>query len=142
MQHLSARAARLSWRAQRFSWIIFALAIASSCSRNETGRLAASSGGDLSAAPVTRVAPGQNTPTCANLPGAGGGPAVLTRAPYLQRVTANDAVVVWTSASGTSASVLIEIPDGKQHTIVSGAIDPNATFVTSTLRGLPGNGAQ
>src|SRR4051794_22902615 len=114
MQHLPNGAARSGGRVARGTWILFmffALAIAA-CTRNETGRLAADRTGDVSAPPIAHIAPGDRTAACANLPvvdAAAAGDAIA-RAPYLQRVTAEGAVVVWTSpiADHAPASVLVE----------------------------------
>src|SRR5262245_32783538 len=86
-----------------------------SCSRNEVGRLSADHQGDVSAAPIARIVPGDGAGVCANLSAAGAGSTALSRAPYLQRVTAHDAVVVWTTAVNAAASVVVETPDGKQE---------------------------
>jgi hypothetical protein len=126
MQLLSTRAARMGARVARGSWIIFAVAMAA-CSRNESGRLAADHTGDVSAPPVARIAPGGAGDACANLPAGGTGGTAISRAPYLQRVTAHDAVVVWTSVSPGSASVLVESRDGRVQTSFPAAIDASAT---------------
>jgi hypothetical protein len=105
-----------------FPAAMVAVVMLASCSRNESGRLAADRQGDVSAAPVARIVPGDGGGVCANLSGAGAGSTVLSRAPYLQRVTAHDAAVVWTSA-GAAASVVVETPDGKQEMSFPAAID-------------------
>jgi len=102
MKFLPARVARLGARTARGSWIVLALVLAS-CSTNESGRIAATGTGDISNPPVTRIAPVANGAACANLPGEGAGQTAIARAPYLQRVTAHEAVVVWTSVAGASA---------------------------------------
>ena len=128
MQYPLARAARLA----RGSWIILAVALAT-CTRNESGRLAADGTGDLTAPPVARIAPGDARPACANLPG-GRVDSALARSPYLQRVTAHDAVVVWTSLAGDSASVRVESPDGSGQMTFPAAIDASAK-ATPTEKG-------
>ncbi|HEY7375533.1 MAG TPA: metallophosphoesterase [Polyangia bacterium] len=120
MKFLPARLARCG------SIVLGVLAVASaSCSTNESGRLSADRTGDVSAAPVTRVALSGAPPVCAGLPAEGAGGTALARAPYLQRTTAHDAVVVWTSVAEGSASVLVESPDGTQQTTFPAAIDPS-----------------
>jgi hypothetical protein len=104
------------------AWVAVAVLLAG-CSANQSGRLAAEREGDVSAPPVARIAPGDGADRCASLPGAGAASAALSRKPYLQRVTAHDAVVVWTSDSGAAASVLVETPDGKQAMSFAAAID-------------------
>ena len=131
MKFLPARVARLGARTARGSWIVLALVLAS-CSTNESGRIAATGTGDISNPPVTRIAPVANGAACANLPGEGAGQTAIARAPYLQRVTAHEAVVVWTSVAGASASVLVETPDGNGEVDFSATIDP----------GEPSNGAR
>src|SRR5689334_14099079 len=127
MKFLPARAARFGARARRRGSIVLGvLALASaSCSTNESGRLGADRTGDVSATPIARVAVGDGAAVCAGRPGEGAGGGALSRAPYLQRMTAHDAVVVWTSVGGGAASVLVESPDGEQQTSVPGAIDPS-----------------
>lgn len=125
MQHLPTRAAR-------GSWIVLAVAI-TTCSRNETGHLAADHTGDVSAPPIARIAPADRTAACAGLPAPGAGGNALMRAPYLQRVTATDAVVVWTSVTGSSASVTVESPDGQQQTIFPAAIDATANDISEIV---------
>jgi len=122
MKFLPAAATRVGVRAALGGWIAVAVALAG-CSRNETGRLAAEHGGDVSAAPVARIVPGDGAGACANLPGEGTGSTGLSRAPYLQRVTAQDAVVVWTSVSDAAASVRVETPDGGQAMTFPAGID-------------------
>lgn len=128
MQHPPTRAARIGRRVARGSWrILMVLPIAiTTCSRNEVGRLGADHTGDVSAPPIARIAPADRTAVCANLSKGAAGGSGLMRAPYLQRVTANDAVVVWTSTAGSTASVTVESPDGRQQTIFPAAIDATA----------------
>jgi len=115
-------AARIAARAARVAAIVVVVTLAS-CSRNEAGRLSADHEGDVSAAPIARIVPGGGASACANLPRAGAGSTALSRAPYLQRVTANDAVVVWTSDANAPASVVVEAPDGTKQTTFPAAID-------------------
>jgi len=125
MKFHPARAARFGARAVLGAGIaVLGLA---SCNLNESGRLAANGTGDVSAAPVGRVA-ADGAIACANLPAPGAGQTTFARAPYLQRVTAHDAVVVWTSVAGGSASVQIETPDGAQQMTFPAAIDTTATL--------------
>src|SRR5690349_15910807 len=129
MKFLPARAARFGARAARCGSIVLgvlALAIAS-CSTNESGRLGADHTGDVSAA----------------LPGGGASGSALARAPYLQRMTAHDAVVVWTSVGGGAASVLVESSDGKQQTNFPAALDPSVPREAPELWsvGAPAGGA-
>jgi hypothetical protein len=127
MKFLPARAARFGARAARCGSIVLgvaALAMAS-CSTNESGRLSADHTGDVSATPVARVALGDGAAVCAGLPSEGASGSALARAPYLQRMTAHDAVVVWTSVGAGAASVLVESPDGEQQTSFPAAIDPS-----------------
>src|SRR5262245_22055967 len=128
MKCLPTAATRVRARAARGAWIAVAVALAG-CSRNESGRLAADHEGDVSAAPVARIAPGDGAGVCANRPGAGAWSNALSRTPYLQRVTAHDAVVVWTSVSDASASVLVETPDGAQvmsfPAVIDASVPPN-----------------
>jgi hypothetical protein len=121
-----ARTARIGARIARGSSIVLALAFAS-CNTNQSGKLAASGTGDVSAPPVGRVAPVDGGSLCVNLPAEGAGQNALARAPYLQRVTPHEAVVVWTSVAGGSASVLVQSPDGKQEASFAAAIDPAAS---------------
>src|SRR6476661_4833641 len=117
MQYPSARVSRFGARVARVargSSILLALAFAS-CMGNESGRLAASGTGDVSAPPVGRITPVDGGNACVGLPAAGAGQNALTRAPYLQRTTSSSTVVVWTSVAGGSASVLLEKPDGTQE---------------------------
>jgi hypothetical protein len=128
MQYPQARLARPGARIARGSSIVLALALAS-CSTNEEGRLTAVGTGDVSAPAIGRIAPGEGAGDCANL-AAGAPPAqnALALTPYLQRVTAQDAVVAWTSPAGTSASVLVQSPDGKQKATFDAAIDTSASI--------------
>jgi len=132
-----ARLARIGGRVARGLrpmwpvWIVVVFA-AAACSRNETGRLAAEHTGSVSAPPVARIAPADRTAACANLPVGRAGGTVLTRAPYLQRVTANDAVVVWTSPTGSTASVTVEAPDGTGQITFPAAIDTTANDIDET----------
>ena len=75
---------------------------------------------------LARIAPGDRTAACAELPAAGLAQGPLSRAPYLQRVTAHDAVVAWTSPGGASASVMVETPDGAPVGSFDAAIDTSA----------------
>src|SRR5262245_29150797 len=122
MKFLPAAAARSAACAARVASMVLVVTLAT-CSTNQEGRLAADHEGDVSAAPVARIVPGDGAGACANLPGTGAGSTALSRAPYLQRVTAHDAVVVWTSAVDAAASVLVETPDGKQEMSFPAAID-------------------
>jgi len=145
MQHLPTGAASIGGRlARRGTWIlffgfVFSMAIAA-CTRNETGRLAAEHTGDVSVPPIAHIAPSDRTAACANLPAAAAaGGAAIQRAPYLQRVTAHDAVVVWTSpiADHAAASVLVESPDGAQQMTFPAAVDATATEVTQVSTAWP-----
>ena len=121
-----ARVARRGARVARGSSIVLALALAS-CSSNEEGRLGAIGTGDVSAPAVARIAPADNADACAACRGAASNRrSTLSRTPYLQRVTANDAVVAWTSAGGASATVQVETPDGTQKASFDAAIDKSA----------------
>jgi hypothetical protein len=126
MQYPLARRARPGAMIARGSAIVLALTLAT-CSTNEEGRLSASNTGDVSAPAITRLPTGGSADACGNL-AAGAPPAanVLARAPYLQRVTAQDAVVVWTAPGGKTASVLLQSPDGKQKATYDAAIDTSA----------------
>jgi len=96
MKFLPARMARGSSMIAVLAFAVLALA---SCSTNESGRIAATGTGDISNPPVTRIAPVAGGASCANLPAEGASQTALARAPYLQRMTAHEAVVAWTSLS-------------------------------------------
>jgi hypothetical protein len=114
MQYPPARAARIA-RVARLSSIFVALALAlASCTRNETGRLSADHTGDLAAPPIARIAPANPAAACASLPTPVADKKALDRAPYLQQVTAQDAIVVWTSFKNAASSVVVERPDGTE----------------------------
>lgn len=121
MKFRPARAARFGARAVLAAGILATVGLAS-CNGNESGRLAAGGTGDLSAPAIGRIGP-DGAVACAGLPAPGAGQTALTRAPYLQRVTAHDAAVVWTSVANGSASVLLEAPDGTQQMSFTAAID-------------------
>jgi hypothetical protein len=125
MQSPLGRGGRRSARVARGSAIVLALALAS-CSTNEEGRLGAIGTGDVSNPSLARIGSGDKGDACAAV-AAGVKPAqTLSRGPYLQRVTANDAVVAWTSSGGGSATVQVETPDGTQKATFDAAIDKSA----------------
>ena len=114
-----------TWRALVFDrarrWLVVDL-----LGGNESGRLSAVGTGDVSAPAARAHRAGRRAPPRArSLPPPGrAGP--LSRAPYLQRVTAHDAVVAWTSPGAASASVLVETPDGAPVGSFAAAIDTSA----------------
>jgi hypothetical protein len=99
--------------------------VAGGCSNNISGRLAAQRTGDVGALTLERIAPGAALDLCQGAADEDTAKA-LARAPYLQRVTAHEAVVAWTSASAGSASVRVETPDGRQRMELAAAIDAEA----------------
>ena len=126
MQFHSAPAARRRGRGALWSSILLAALVSTCVGGNESGRLSAVGTGDVSAPALARIAPEERTAACAQL--AAGGPVAgpLSRAPYLQRVTAHEAVVAWTSPGVASASVLVETPDGAPVGSFAAAIDTSA----------------
>jgi calcineurin-like phosphoesterase family protein/purple acid phosphatase-like protein len=126
MQFHSAPAARRRGPAPLLSSIFLAVALVSCWSTNESGRLAAVKTGDVSAPPVARIAPGEATAACANVTSAGPPIGGLARAPYLQRVTAHDAVVAWTSAGAAFGDVRVATSDGTPVATFPAAIDTAA----------------
>jgi hypothetical protein len=133
MQYPPARRARIVARVTRTFWqvgIVAAVAL-TACSRNETGRLSADHTGDTNAPAVAHLAPGDGNAACASLPVTGANGSTIARAPYLQRVTAHDAVVVWTAVADGTASVLVQSPDGRQQLTFPAAIDTTATEIAS-----------
>ena len=130
-----ARPARFGARAARWTAMVLAAAFVG-CSSNEEGRLAAIGTGDVSAPAAGRIVPGADQDACANLHGAGAiaSAHAPVRAPYLQRVTAQDAVVAWTAAGAGSASVLIETPDGQQEMSFPAAIDASTLLAAGTTQ--------
>jgi Calcineurin-like phosphoesterase len=125
MKFLPNAAARVAARAVRGAWL-FAVVTLATCTTNQSGRLAADHDGDVSAPAAARIATGDLAGVCANLSGTAAGPTRLSRAPYLQRVTAHDAVVAWTSTAGAAATVRVETPDGQQDMSFPAAIDTTA----------------
>jgi hypothetical protein len=89
--------------------------------------LAAVGTGDIRTPAARRVVPAATRGACAALPAPPGrGRDVLSRAPYLQRVTAHQVVVIWTSGEGSSASVLVQDPDGTHQRELPATIDTTA----------------
>jgi hypothetical protein len=136
MQYPPTRLARTGAQVARVSFPFFALfAVAiGACTRNETGRLSADHAGDLGAPAIARVAPGDRNAACANVPSQSFDAKALARAPYLQKVTAQDAMVVWTSDKGTSASVLVAKPDGTQPQTFQAAVEPGVLGAGGALQ--------
>jgi hypothetical protein len=138
MQYPSPRRARTGAQVARVSLTLFALftVAVASCSRNETGRLAADHTGDLGAPPIARITTGDRNAACASVPGQAQviDAKALARAPYLQRVTAQDAVVVWTSDKGTAASVVVTKPDGTEAQTFPAAVEPGVLGAGGALQ--------
>ena len=57
------------------------------------------------------------------------GKAVIARRPYLQRVTAHDAVVVWTASGGTGGVVVVTTPAGAPIAEAPAALDAPSLLV-------------
>ena len=103
------------------------------CSLNESGNIAAMGTGDLTAPPLERVAAGTPSP-CGGTTMTESGAAVIARRPYLQRVTAHDAVLVWTASGATGATVVVTTPEGAPVAEAPASLDASAP--------LPGGRAQ
>jgi acid phosphatase type 7 len=117
-----------------------ALAV-SGCSTNESGNIAAVGTGDVTAPPLERIAPGLPGP-CGQTHVTEAGSAVIARRPYLQRVTARDAVLVWTASGGTGGTVVVTTPEGAPVAEASASADASAPLPagrsqwTATIDGL------
>jgi hypothetical protein len=91
------------------------------------GRVAARRTGDLSHPLAERIAPELSRETicgAGNLTDAGG--KLVRRRPYLQRVTATAAVVVWTSTSATPGEVAVHMVTGAPLGVVRASLDETA----------------
>jgi hypothetical protein len=105
----------------------------SGCSLNESGNIAAMGTGDLTAPALERIAAGTPSP-CGGTTMTETGAAVIARRPYLQRVTAHDAVLVWTASGATGGTVVVTTPEGAPVTEAPASLDASAP--------LPGGRAQ
>ena len=113
----------------------------SGCSGNESGNIAAVGAGDLSAPALDRRTPGAPGP-CGETGETETGQAVIARRPYLQRVTAHGAVLVWTASGGTGGTVVVTTPEGAPVAEVPASLDASAPLAggraqwTATIAGL------
>lgn len=121
---------------------------AGACDKNELGHLEAPKGGDLTHAPAPRApfdtrseqacGPGGATPE---------GSLALVRHPYVQRVTADSAAVLWVAddaSSGEPVTVEVTRPDGTVVTTAQARVDDTArpqrgTQYVASLSGLDAN---
>jgi hypothetical protein len=100
-------------------------ALAGGCMTNNSGNVAAPSGGDTSrpaerGSPIEelRAACGEGTPT---LDG-----SVISRQPYLQQVTTHSALVGWMTVTPDGEHVDVTLPDGSLVTTAGAQIDTSA----------------
>jgi hypothetical protein len=113
--------------------VALAVFAGSGCASNETGNVAAVGTGDVSAPALERITPGVPGP-CGVTQMTEPGQAVIARDPYLQRVTAQAATLVWTAEGASGGSVVVTTPDGAPVAEAPAAIDASAP--------LPGGHAQ
>jgi acid phosphatase type 7 len=127
--------------------LALATTVAGGCTNNGNvdGRLAAVGTGDLVAPPMGRRSPSQPG-LCGETVFAPRGGELLLRRPYLQRVTASSATVVWTATADASAGALTvaaRTPDGVPLALAQATIDAGAPLPRgalqwrATLDGLP-----
>jgi len=111
------------------------------CNLNESGNIAAVGTGDLTAPLLERlaaVAPGP----CGGTTETATGHAVVARRPYLQRVTAHGAVLVWTASGATGGTVVVTTPEGAPVAEAPASLDASAPLSgglaqwTATIDGL------
>jgi acid phosphatase type 7 len=114
---------------------LFAVAgLSLACSDNISGRLTAVHTGSLGAPPLERVVPDAARPC--------GPPAVtplgekqLRRQPYLQRVGADHATVLWTAAVTAAPPTLVATaPDGSPLAEVQAQVDTTAPLPSGTVQ--------
>ena len=116
------RSALAPWHA----WLLVAVA-GCTCDGNMPGRTAARGSGDLSHPLAERIAPALAAETACgtgDLTEAGG--KRVRRRPYLQRVTATSAVVVWTSTSPNPGEVMVHEVNGAPLEMARAALDETA----------------
>jgi predicted phosphodiesterase len=94
---------------------------------NRAGRVAANGSGDLGHPPAERIAPelaGKTACGAGNLTDAGA--RLIRRRPYLQRVTATSAVIVWTSLGLAPGEVALHKVSGAPVSVAPAALDQTA----------------
>jgi hypothetical protein len=118
-----------------------ALLTASACTPNELGNLEATAFGDLTAGEVPQAY------FDAELDGACGAGAVsshgadrIDRAPYVQRVTDREAVVIWTELDPVDTELVLERPDTGERRTITPSVEalslPTGRQQEATLRDL------
>lgn len=94
---------------------------------NASGDLAAQKTGDVQEPPLERRAPdAELVASCGDGALTEAGQAAVRREPYLQRVTAGSALVLWTAARSTAPAVELSTPDGTVLARVPAQKDPGA----------------
>src|SRR6266404_3000869 len=113
-----------STRGPWHGWLLVAVAVAGCHGK---GRVAARGSGDLSHPLAERISPELSRETACGagtLTDAGG--KLVRRRPYLQRVTATSAVVVWTSTSPNPGEVAVHKVTGAPIGVVRAVLDETA----------------
>ncbi len=109
-----------------------ALAFAASCGFvNQSGNVKATRTGEVSDTPVPRVAfDAEAAEACG---GAGvSQPDAVSRAPYLQQVDHDSAMILWTALSDASMRVEVTLPDGSPVAEVQSRVDESARPTDAT----------
>jgi hypothetical protein len=122
--------------------LLLLVAGAACTNSNQSGRVSAIGTGQLFTPGLERItAEARTHGPCGGNPAPDAAEGVLRRQPYLQKVGANGAVVVWTSTS-TAVDVTVTTPDGAPVATVEGVIDVTAPLArgvrqwAATLEGL------
>lgn len=110
------------------------------CTTSSSGRVAARGTGEVSDTPAPRSPfDGAMIDACGSGDLTEAGASALGRAPYLQRVGTDRALVLWTAHSADPMRVRITTPDGSEVLTTLSQLDPTASGVkqhVATLEGL------